>query len=345
MNLTDERLEELLSQFPKAKIAVLGDFFLDKYLDVDPRLVETSVETGKEAHQVVDVRCSPGAAGTVVSNLASLDAGEIYALGLIGDDGEGFDLRKGLVKINCRTEHLIVTPHRCTPTYLKPRDQGSDGLEGEHSRYDTKHRTLTTTQDEDAILNALDEVLPNVDALIILDQVQEHDCGVVTTRVQQAICERASRQKDVVFWADSRARVHEFRHVIIKPNEHEVLQIENPLPGQSVDEVALQNAAQLLREKTDAPLVVTRGADGAMVSDPEWISIRGVRVDGPVDATGAGDSMTAGSVLALCAGATLSEAGLIGNLVASITIQQIATTGTAKREDLPSRLKQWRTQS
>mgnify|MGYP000331977952 CR=1 FL=1 len=37
----------------------------------------------------------------------------------------------------------------------------------------------------------------------------------------------------------------------------------------------------------------------------------------------------AGITAALCAGATLCEAALVGNLVASVTIQQIGTTGTA----------------
>ena len=69
VGLTPERLEELVSDFPKARIGVLGDFFLDKYLEVSPELAEPSVETGKIAHQVTEVRCSPGAAGTVVCNL------------------------------------------------------------------------------------------------------------------------------------------------------------------------------------------------------------------------------------------------------------------------------------
>jgi len=61
------------------------------------------------------------------------------------------------------------------------------------------------------------------------------------------------------------------------------------------------------------------------------------KVDGPIDIVGAGDSTTAGIVSALCAGATHLEAGLIGNLVASITIQQIGTTGTATPEQIIAR--------
>ncbi len=89
-----DRLQRIVGRFPECRIAVLGDFFLDKYLDTDPELAEISVETGKTAHQVVGVRRSPGAAGTIVNNLAALAAGELHALGITGDDGEGFELRQ-----------------------------------------------------------------------------------------------------------------------------------------------------------------------------------------------------------------------------------------------------------
>jgi len=41
----------------------VGDFFLDKYLDIEPAWAEYSIETGKTAHQVAAIRTSPGAAG------------------------------------------------------------------------------------------------------------------------------------------------------------------------------------------------------------------------------------------------------------------------------------------
>lgn len=97
VQMSPSRLTELVAGFSKARIAVVGDFFLDKYLDVNPALGEPSVETGKVAHQVVGVRCSPGAAGTVVCNLQALGAGKLHAVGFSGDDGEGFDLRKALL--------------------------------------------------------------------------------------------------------------------------------------------------------------------------------------------------------------------------------------------------------
>jgi bifunctional ADP-heptose synthase (sugar kinase/adenylyltransferase) len=66
-----------------------------------------------------------------------------------------------------------------------------------------------------------------------------------------------------------------------------------------------------------------------------------VLVSGPIDIVGAGDSTMAGIVTSLCAGAAPGEAALVGNLVASITIQQIGTTGTASRQQALERFREF----
>ncbi len=342
--MNPQRLEDILARFPSARIAVLGDFFLDKYMDIDPSLEEISVETGKPAHQVALVRCSPGAAGTVVSNLAALGAGELHAVGFTGEDGEGWELRRGLAQLECSTDHLHATAERFTPTYLKPRDQNVAALSGEHSRIDTKNRKQTPQEIEQAIINSVTELVANVDAIIIMDQVEARDCGSVTAAVRDHLAELAKQNPKVIFWADSRRRIREYRNVIIKPNEFEATGNDDPRPGDTVDPAELQAAAVKLSKTTQAPVFITRGADGMFVTDPEWTSVPGVRVEGETDTTGAGDSATAGCVLALCAGATCPEAAVVGNLVASITVQQLATTGTANPDDLPARLSLWHEQ-
>ncbi len=339
-----ERLMELVDRFGSLKTAVVGDFFLDKYLDADPALAEVSIETGKTAHQVVSIRHSPGAAGTVVCNLVALGAGTIHAVGLTGDDGESFDLRRGLEAIGCETRDLHVSADRHTPTYLKPRDTTDPSLAGEHERYDTKNRTPTSISLQRRIVASLDELLPEFDAVIVLDQVEEEDCGVVTRSVRGAIAGLALRHPDVFFWADSRRHIREFRNVLIKPNQFELVGRENPPPGEMVALKDLATAIRELRSVTAAPIFATRGADGMVLSDPELTIVPGVRVAGPTDPTGAGDSATAGTVLALAAGASLAEAALVGNLVASITVEQLSTTGTARPDELPARLDLWHAQ-
>ncbi len=342
--MSPERLTELVERFPRLRVAVLGDFFLDKYLDIDPVLAETSLETGKTAHQVAAVRHSPGAAGTVVCNLAAFGAGTLHAIGFTGDDGESYDLRKDLESLRCSTAHLDCDPQRMTPTYLKPRDRNDLSLVGEHNRYDTKNRRPTSEATQRQIIRALDALLPEVDAVIAMDQVEEENCGAVTSAVVEALADRAARWPKTVFWADSRRRIRRFRNVVIKPNQFEAAGIDCPLPDQQVEVDRLCRAIGQLRRETNAPICATRGAAGMLVSDPEPTLIRGVRVEGPTDPTGAGDSVTAAAVLTLSAGGTLPEAALVGNLVASITVQQLATTGTARPDQLPPRLGVWMSQ-
>jgi sugar/nucleoside kinase (ribokinase family) len=63
-------------------------------------------------------------------------------------------------------------------------------------------------------------------------------------------------------------------------------------------------------------------------------------VNGPVDPVGAGDSSSAAIAACLSAGASLLEAATVANLVASITIQQLGTTGTARPAQILARYRE-----
>jgi bifunctional ADP-heptose synthase (sugar kinase/adenylyltransferase) len=342
--MLSDRLLELLSQFSAKRIAVIGDFFLDKYLEVDHALDEPSVETGLNANQVVAIRRFAGAAGTVVNNLSALGCKTLLAFGAVGDDGEAFDLRRCLQSVGCDTDGLATCGEIMTPTYLKPRDRDDPTLAGEHERYDTKNRSPIPVEVLNQVLALLDRSLAAVDAVIVLDQVVEENCGVITAAMRTALSDRARKHPHVLFWADSRKHVREFQNMIIKANQFEAVGHANPRPGELIDLNRMKLELPRLRAMTQAAVCVTLGERGLMVSDPVPTFVPAVRVDGPIDPTGAGDSVTAGMVLSLLSGATMPEAALVGNLVASLTVQQLATTGVARPEELPPRLEIWRQQ-
>ena len=60
--MTAARFRAILDAFPRLRIAVVGDFCLDRYLEIDPARTEVSIETGLSVHNVVRVRSQPGAA-------------------------------------------------------------------------------------------------------------------------------------------------------------------------------------------------------------------------------------------------------------------------------------------
>src|SRR5688572_15072633 len=113
--MTVDRFHAITSGYPKLRIAVIGDFCLDRYLEIDPEKKETSIETGLPVHNVTRVRSQPGAAGTILNNLVALGVGEIYPVGFCGEDGEGFELRRCLQGLpGVCLDHFVSTDLRRT---------------------------------------------------------------------------------------------------------------------------------------------------------------------------------------------------------------------------------------
>src|SRR5207247_7469828 len=114
-------IERILAGIPRLTIGVLGDLFLDRYLDIDAALTEPSIETGLDAYQVVRVRSYPGAAGTVINNLVALGVKRVSPVAVIGDDGEGYELRQALSRMPAvDATGVISVADRRTPAYTKP---------------------------------------------------------------------------------------------------------------------------------------------------------------------------------------------------------------------------------
>jgi len=339
--MTEQRLHELLERLPRVAVAVIGDFFLDKYLSIDPALTEISLETGLEAFQVVGKRLSPGAAGTVTSNLRALGVGTVYAVGAVGDDGEGYDLRRGLEASGVDCRHLLSRADLFTPTYTKPMLQQPDGSEVESSRQDIRNRAPTTDSLQEAVVAELWACLPGVAGVIVADQVLEEELGTITPRVRDELARLAAAHPEKVFLADSRGSIGRFRHVLTKPNRSEAARA---VGWEAAEPSTIEEAAEVgrrLMAQTGAPVFVTLGEQGILVvADGGCEHVPGIRVEGPVDIVGAGDSTTAGIVPSLCAGATPAEAATVGCLVASITIQQLGTTGTASPQQVLQRFRE-----
>jgi rfaE bifunctional protein kinase chain/domain len=326
-------LRSILDRFPTKRIAVVGDFFLDKYLVIDAALEEPSLETGLPAHQVTEIRNSPGAAGTVVNNLVALDAGKVAAFGVIGDDGNGFELRSALSKMDVDVASLFADSRIFTPTYMKPVRRDSAGNETELSRLDVLNRCRVEGGFGSLVGDALAKRIDEFDAVVVVDQVSEPQGGIVDGVLRSRLAELGRSRPDVFVLADSRFSVGEFTNARLKPNIHEA---RRALASESDDPFAL---AEQLMSRCSRDVFLTCSAEGIVVADPGGESTRvlGVEVSDPVDPTGAGDSASAGIALASASGATNLQAAAIGNLVASITVKQLRTTGTTSRENVLQR--------
>lgn len=335
-----DRLEKILGRLPQLTIGLVGDVFLDRYLDINAGLTEKSLETGLDAYQVTGIRNYPGAGGTVISNLRALGVGQVIPFTAIGNDEHGFALKRELVRLGVYCEFILESQEMLTPTYTKPMLHENRGTPGkELNRLDVKNRERLPTRLESAIIEALGDNWDRLDALVVADQVEEEDCGIITGTMRDFLALLGEKDRTFPILVDSRRRIGDFRSAIIKPNQREAKALFEPdQPG--MGSADLLDLGRNLEERTRRPVFITRGEKGlCLIHNGERWDIPAFPVEGPIDVVGAGDSTTAGIVSSLSAGADLVEAGTIGCLVASITIQQIGVTGTASPEALRERFK------
>jgi rfaE bifunctional protein kinase chain/domain len=338
--MEESALKNILSRLKNLSIVVIGDFFLDKYLQIDCKKNELSLETRLTAYQVIQKRLSPGAAGTVTNNLRALGVGRVIALGFVGNDGEGFDLIRGLKNSGVITKYMVKTQDRITPSYIKPVFIKNSAVI-ELNRFDIKNWTPTSKNLEDKIIEMLSFLAKNADAIVVLDQVSEENCGMITERVQKFLSGLNVVMPNLVVYVDSRVNISKFKNLIIKCNHYEAVKaIEPELKGKP-GEQSIKKAGLALTEKTGKPVFITYGKNGILVFNNRKIEkIPAVYSDGPFDKCGAGDAATTGIVSALCCGASLQEAAFLGNIISSITIQQIGATGTASQKQVLQRYQE-----
>jgi rfaE bifunctional protein kinase chain/domain len=328
--VSPDRFQEITANYASLSIGVVGDFCLDRYLEIDPARQETSIETGLPVHNVVNVRSQPGAAGTILNNLVALGIGEIYPVGFAGEDGEGFELRESLQnRHGVRLDHFWQTDQRRTFTYCKPLvvEAGKPPLE--LNRFDSKNWTPTPALLQGRLIDSTANVAAESDALILMDQVELPETGVITSRLLEAVGCIVRELPYLPIVADSRRGLRGYPPVYFKMNSAELSAFAD-CPGHAELE-ELKAVAGALARKQGRSVFVTLSERGMLGASPEGRieHVPALPVRGPIDIVGAGDAVTANLTAALAAGATLRDSLEIAMAAASIVIHQLGTTGTA----------------
>jgi rfaE bifunctional protein kinase chain/domain len=319
------KTSEILAAFPQRSALVVGDICLDRWCTYDPGEAEPSRETGIPRIGVVSTEVTPGAGGTVANNLAALGIGRVAVLGVIGDDGAGFELTRALNSCGISCDLMVRSPEVPTFTFTKLID-ASTGAEN-LPRVDFIHVKRLPRSVEAGILDHLREFAPEFDVIFVSDQAETRRGGVVTASVRSALAGLTRQHPEKIVWADSRVRIARFRNVILKANEQEAHTASATLFG-SVDYQRLRRRAR------SSLLIITKGKQGALVVSEEGETLVPARpVSKPVDICGAGDSFSAGAAMTLSITGSPAEAAAFGNLVASITVMKKGT-GTASPEEV-----------
>lgn len=330
-----DNIIQKLQHVGEKNILVLGDYCLDKYIYSDPKEDDISLETGMQACQIYAKKCAAGVAGTITNNLCALGA-RVTCIGIVGDDGEGYDLLKELKKIGADTRYMIVTEDITTATYLKTMRLAENGEYREGVRYDFRNRSITSEALLDRLFENFKTAVPEVDGVIVSDQYFERNSGVVGDYLREKLNEYA-KSLDIPFLVDSRAFACEFANMYVKCNNFELMKYCGAKGDPESREDVVAGGLEM-KARAQRPVFITRNKDGILIFDEELSAVPAYPVTGEIDVTGAGDASNAGIIIGLTLGLTPTESAMIACATSSITIQQLGTTGTATVDGVIERL-------
>jgi len=326
--MNKERFKEITARYPSLRIAIVGDYSCDRYLEIDPARAETSIETGLPVHNVTRVRAQPGAAGTILNNLVALNIGELWPVGFCGCDGEGYELRRALEQLpGVQMKHFLQSEEQRTFTYCKPLVMEPGRPPRELNRLDSKNWHPSPRAIQNQLADSIRTLADNVDAFILLDQVDVSETGVITQNLLAAVEEIATAEATII--GDSRRSLKDWPAIDYKMNLTEF----QKLTGNSSDP---QPAITDLARQKKRRIFVTMAENGIICGNPDGTTNHEPArpVQGEIDIVGAGDAVMANLATALAAEADSKEALQLANAAASVVIHKLGTTGTATVDEI-----------
>lgn len=322
------RLETLLRGVARTRVAVVGDFCLDWYFDIDTAGAEVSIETALPTWPVRRIRTAPGGAGNVVTNLCALGVQEVRCFGVVGADPFASVLTTHLRALGSDVAGLVTQAVAwTTPTYMKPL---VDGVE--RNRIDAGAGNALSNESAERVLAALAQLVETIDVLIVNQQLARG--GVHTPAFRAGLARIAPRARIVV--VDAREHADAYAGAIRKLNEREAVAFAEALDLPLAAGSGLADVAAALADHWGDAVCVTRGGEGALVAEPGGgaVPVPGIVTDGPIDTVGAGDAFVASFAAALGAGADGPSAARLANLAAAVTVRTIGATGSASPEQI-----------
>jgi rfaE bifunctional protein kinase chain/domain len=322
-------LFEIFKHLKSKKILVLGDFLCDLYT----KGVATRVSP--EAPVVILNANEPqrlaGGAGNVVLNLLALGA-DVRPIGLLGEDFEGYHLRKTFEEKSISTEGIFHS--KTVSTIVKHRFIADSQ---QLMRVDYEKIYQIDKELEDSIITKIASMMPGTSVVALSD----YQKGFLTDRILNETIALAKEYKIPVIVDPKGKDFKKYQGAtIIKPNFKEACQAANLSSQADINDVA----KILLKMNVADAFIITRSEKGMAYFNSNQASFFPVRVKEVVDVTGAGD--TALAMICFCVANSVDIASTIelANIASSIAIEKIGCAHVALK-DIASRILEFTTQS
>ena len=323
--INKSRLLEIIDNFKKKRICVIGDVIVDKYTTCEP--LGMSQEDPTVVVKPLSSKRYVGGAGIVALHGQALGA-EVDFITVVGSDNQASFVKS---KLDNKVQAILIEdPNR--PTSLK-------------ERFRAKNKTLLRVSDlsdsfipmeiQEKVLTHLKSVISELDLIILSD----FNYGVLPDTLIQSIYTMCV-SNEVMIVADSQSSsqtgdISRFKGMhLITPTEKEArISIRN-------NQIGLVKLAEELKDKSGCEYIFIKlGEEGLFlhVEDHEnpdlYTTDRIIALNSsPLDTAGAGDSMLMSSSLVLASGGNIWESAYLGSICASIQVSRLGNIPVEKNE-------------
>lgn len=325
MNRT--RLHQIFKDFTNKRILVIGDLMLDEFIwgnvkRISPEAPVPVVEVEHESY-------FPGGAANVARNLREF-AGEVHVMGRIGTDSHAEHLKRLLA-----SEGINLSCIQQDPSYQTIVKTRIIARQQQVVRVDREKKMGLSALQTELAAKQIEKVLPGLDAIIIEDYAK----GLLHQDLVDAVTSLARDAGKIVAVDPSPGNILKWNGVsVIKPNRPEAfaaagLLLTDPVEPVSDDRNLLQVGDILLKKWNTENLLITLGEHGMLLFSGNEAPYHTPTVAREVfDVSGAGDTAIALFTLALCSGATPSEAAEISNHASGIVVGKLGTATVTPSE-------------
>ena len=315
-------VDSIANGISSLSIAVIGDLCLDSYFFLQEAPGDISIETGKATRVVERHTFDGGGGANVALNLKKLGVVNVDLYGVVGDDGYALILNDILRRAGVGNQAAVQRTDWSTYVYNKFYTVGV-----EEPRVDIGNYNKVRDDTIDALLSAFLSRSSTYDAVIINQQIKN---GFQTEHFQAEINRVINNSQQQTVWVcDCRDLNDVYRATIHKLNGEEALRIYTSLmDGKGNDQPSENDLIQWLHDHWGKEVVMTRGENGALVTDGKSTrEVLGIHIINQVDTVGAGDAFLAAFTACFSASRDPFTAAEFANLSASVAVQKIFQTG------------------
>jgi D-beta-D-heptose 7-phosphate kinase/D-beta-D-heptose 1-phosphate adenosyltransferase len=320
-------IEEILEQFKKSRVLIIGDVMLDKYIEGNANRL--SPEAPVPVIAVAEERYVPGGAANVANNIVSLQ-GNASIVGLIGQDVAGSQLKELLQNLNIDISGLVEDPDFRTIEKIRIIAQRQQIARVDYEG--SKHNGFTS------LCESIVQKMSNADVVIVSD----YNKGVINEKLMDFVRSTAAAYElpVIVDPKPPHTLIYKDTH-LITPNLKEAEELTGIKYS---DEHSIAAMGDKILHELNSSVIITRGELGMNIFEK---GKNGVYI--PTDASqvfdvsGAGDTVIATLGLCTATHLTLEESARIANYAAGIVVAKHGTA-TVSPEELTKRYYEKRLQ-